>query len=196
MGAVRDKNGKSNIFNDIALVRLPRPARLNAGVQMVCLPIDDREYRRALGVDNVREDIEGPRVRCNKLPLPSNCATVVGWGYTTPFSPWDYDDQATENINNFGVLSKKQQKLRVPILSASDCEGLDWRRPVESQVCAGGELGKDSCSGDSGGGLYIQNTGNGRDSNPWCLIGIVSYGSKLCGNGKPGMYTRVESFLP
>ena len=43
--AVRDKNGKSNIFNDIALVRLPRPARLNAGVQMVCLPIDDREYR-------------------------------------------------------------------------------------------------------------------------------------------------------
>ena len=58
-----------------------------------------------------------------------------------------------------------------------------------SQVCAGAEEGKDSCSGDSGGGLFIQDT---RDT--WHLLGIVSYGARDCGNSKPGVYTRVSNY--
>ena len=53
-----------------------------------------------------------------------------------------------------------------------------------------GELGRDSCSGDSGGGLFISDT-----SDTWHLLGIVSYGTLDCGNGTPGVYTRVSSFL-
>ena len=34
-----------NILNDIALIRLPREARLNAGVNLVCLTKWPREYR-------------------------------------------------------------------------------------------------------------------------------------------------------
>jgi len=33
-------------------------------------------------------------------------------------------------------------------------------------------------------------------SKPWYLLGIVSFGSKRCGVGYPGIYTRVESFVP
>jgi hypothetical protein len=34
-----------NILNDIAIVRLPRLAEINAGVQMVCLPHLEAQYR-------------------------------------------------------------------------------------------------------------------------------------------------------
>jgi hypothetical protein len=42
---VRDPQGKNNMINDIALIRLPQPAQLNNGVQLVCLPIQAQEYR-------------------------------------------------------------------------------------------------------------------------------------------------------
>ena len=62
----------------------------------------------------------------------------------------------------------------------------------KSQICAGGVPGEDSCRGDSGGGLFIQKKKN----SPWYLLGIVSFGSRNCGNGRPAIYTRVSSFIP
>merc|ERR1712130_410949 len=67
----------------------------------------------------------------------------------------------------------------------------------ESQICAGGQKGKDSCVGDSGSGLMRSRRdssrgGAGRSE----LIGVVSFGPRLCGTeGVPGVYSRVESFL-
>ena len=73
----------------------------------------------------------------------------------------------------------------------------------------GGETGKDSCKGDSGGGLFIQvkhfallpcylqdhftyqHILQREQYKPWFLIGVVSFGSKKCGSGVPGIYTRV-----
>ena len=51
--------------------------------------------------------------------------------------------------------------------------------------------GKDSCGGDSGGPL-VHRRGT---SNPWHLVGIVSFGPKLCGSGTPGVYTRVTHYV-
>ena len=48
--------------------------------------------------------------------------------------------------------------------------------------------------GDSGGPLYYTQATDG--SNNWYLLGVVSFGSRNCGNGKPGVYSRVESFVP
>ena len=48
-GAVKQENAK-NIVNDIAIVFLPRPATLNAGVQLVCLPHNPNEYRFATAI--------------------------------------------------------------------------------------------------------------------------------------------------
>lgn len=56
-----------------------------------------------------------------------------------------------------------------------------------TQLCAGGETGKDSCTGDSGGSLAR------RAQGAWVMEGIVSYGRK-CGSNKPAIYTRVRNF--
>ncbi|XP_063697625.1 clotting factor G beta subunit [Culicoides brevitarsis] len=59
---------------------------------------------------------------------------------------------------------------------------------IDSMICAG-TGGKDSCSGDSGGPLMLN---DGR----WVQVGIVSWGIG-CGKGQyPGVYSRVSSFLP
>ena len=70
-------------------------------------------------------------------------------------------------------------------------------RYSEGHLCAGGEVGKDTCNGDSGGPLVITSF-HSRTKNlltqlgnaPWFIIGLTSYGKKNCGGGDPGVYTR------
>jgi secreted trypsin-like serine protease len=52
-----------------------------------------------------------------------------------------------------------------------------------SKLCAGGEQGRDSCNGDSGGPL----TYNGMQ------IGIVSWGSVNCGDPVPAVYVNIAN---
>lgn len=59
----------------------------------------------------------------------------------------------------------------------------------ENILCAGGELGKDSCYGDSGGPLVR------KLNDTWVLDGIVSDGiGGTCGTLNPGAYTNVIRF--
>ena len=51
--------------------------------------------------------------------------------------------------------------------------------------------GKDSCKGDSGGPLVSREFAG----EPWYQIGVVSYGTRKCGVGEPGVYTRVDGYL-
>ena len=53
-------------------------------------------------------------------------------------------------------------------------------------------LGSDSCNGDSGGPLVYRP--NGPDT-PYYQVGVVSFGTSKCGNGSPGVYTRVVAFM-
>ena len=52
--------------------------------------------------------------------------------------------------------------------------------------------GKDSCAGDSGGPLIARES----ISDPMYLVGIVSFGTKKCGKGLPGVYTNVTTYIP
>lgn len=62
----------------------------------------------------------------------------------------------------------------------------------ERQVCAGGELARDSCPGDSGSPLMFYN----REAGKWVAAGVVSFGLAKCGTaGWPGVYTRVDRYL-
>ena len=81
----------TNIVNDIALVKLPRPAKLNAGVQMACLPFDSQEFKNYLKISNVNSGVEERE------------STVIGWGKTNADQLADYD----------GVGSRIMQKLQV-----------------------------------------------------------------------------------
>lgn len=61
----------------------------------------------------------------------------------------------------------------------------------QSQLCAGGEDGHDTCRGDSGGPLMMKN-----EHDLWTIYGIVSFGSKACGRkGYPGVYTNVLYYI-
>ena len=61
-------------------------------------------------------------------------------------------------------------------------------RVGESVICASHEK-RSTCRGDSGGALTFT---NGAPK----VVGIVSWGKKRCtGDGKPGVYTRIENYL-
>lgn len=58
-------------------------------------------------------------------------------------------------------------------------------------------LGEDSCSGDSGGPLVAaEQDSSTLNKKPKYLIGIVSFGTRKCGQGYPGVYTSIEYYLP
>ena len=67
---------------------------------------------------------------------------------------------------------------------------------TSTQICAGGQAGKDSCVGDSGSGLMRDIDSPGSPFFRSHLIGVVSFGPRFCGTkGVPGVYTRVNSYL-
>ncbi|XP_055850614.1 serine protease 44 [Episyrphus balteatus] len=104
-------------------------------------------------------------------------ATVAGWG----------------SLRENGPQPSVLQKVSIPIWSNIDCARKYGRAApggiIESMLCAG-QAARDSCSGDSGGPLMINEGGT------WTQVGIVSWGIG-CGKGQyPGVYTRVSAFLP
>ena len=120
------KRSRGQVLNDVALIRLPRAATFNAGVQPACLPTSPELASEKLNVSDLDEGLTGTR------------PVVVGWGHTTPYQ--------SDREDNFNVGAPKaiQQMLEVPVLSSSECGKL-FLTPEKSQICAGGDRGKDSC---------------------------------------------------
>ncbi|XP_074037294.1 CLIP domain-containing serine protease HP8 [Leptinotarsa decemlineata] len=108
--------------------------------------------------------------------------TVAGWGKTETRSE-----------------SSVKLKLDVPVKANSECSRIYSQAGVNlqgSQVCAGGEKGKDSCRGDSGGPLMSLYADENGEIN-WYSIGVVSFGPSPCGmQGWPGVYTKVANYVP
>lgn len=106
-------------------------------------------------------------------------ATVAGWGYT-------------EN----GRVSDVLLSVRVPIYTAEDCANLYDRvlntRSTLNKLCAG-EVGKDTCGGDSGGPLLV--TGQHNGVIRYIQYGVVSYGPRLCASNYPGVYTDITKYM-
>ncbi|XP_017081642.1 melanization protease 1 [Drosophila eugracilis] len=105
---------------------------------------------------------------------------VAGWGRTE---------------NNFTSNIKLKAELD-PVLS-DDCKqryATQRRTLTSKQLCAGGMEGVDSCRGDSGGPLLLEDFSNGYSN--YYIAGVVSYGPTPCGlKGWPGVYTRVAAYL-
>ena len=161
--------GKPKPFqNDIAVIKLTRDVVENDFVNPVCLPYADDD------VDYSTNTVAGEWV----------LTTVAGWGATTKTGR----SPAT-------VL----QYLSVDVTESKKCRDIYRERGGELtdlQICAGGAPGQDSCVGDSGSGLMRDIHDQEDYSLRSFLIGVVSFGPRLCGTkGVPGVYTRVNSYL-
>lgn len=102
--------------------------------------------------------------------------TVAGWGETVSY-----------------YSSKRLRKVVVPFVSRRACKKLFYRKyetfiPT-TNICAGGELGKDSCYGDSGGPLMR------KIGDYWVLEGIISYGdTDECATEMPTVHAYVFKY--
>ena len=90
------------------------------------------------------------------------------------------------------------QELRKPVARNSECSEKVFEVPFNPKykICAGGEMGRDSCNGDSGSAMFdsLKNSSNGITKR-YKLVGIVSYGTGKCGIGKPAVYAKVVAHL-
>lgn len=103
---------------------------------------------------------------------PGTAVTVAGWGST----------------KEGGSLSNVLLKATIPVVSDEDCRVIYGAEVIDdSMLCAGYTSGGyDSCQGDSGGQLMLQ------DEN---LVGIVSWGQGCGQPDYPGVYTEVSAFV-
>lgn len=94
-------------------------------------------------------------------------ATVAGWGNSIPDQPVQGSDELSW--------------VNVPIVSRQDCNRYGQTTPNE--LCAGGEEGKGSCPGDSGGPIWNAETGE--------VMGTVHSGGGCGEKGVPILYTNL-----
>ncbi|XP_059470186.1 CLIP domain-containing serine protease B4-like [Neocloeon triangulifer] len=122
------------------------------------------------------------------LPLSETLSRSLFTGTKNEVAGWG----RTENSPSSDV----KLKVELSVIDNQRCAKL-YRDPHpnvqldSTQMCAGGEQGKDSCGGDSGGPLVVLR------NDTWFVTGVVSYGPSNCGTQDlPGIYTRVTSYIP
>ncbi|XP_045528397.1 melanization protease 1-like [Pieris brassicae] len=152
--------------NDIALLRMEGEIDFSfANVEPICLPIT-------------------PELQ--NTVLDHKTGTVAGWGMTET-----------------GREATKLMKVDYSVNSNSDCKmyfrnilnqypKAQWNETMKNQFC-GGESGKESCIGDSGGPFMIKDMY--KDVSSYVQYGVVSHGPMTCGSGTPSYYTDVTKYI-
>jgi len=155
--------------NDLAILYTDRNIDIfaNPHVNTACLPSCDNQFDYLFS--------NGTGVRCH----------VAGWG--------------KDEVN--GQFQFIQRKVSLPLVPSSSCNSKlkralnSQRRGVgdrfqldASEICAGGEVGKDACTGDGGSPLVCQGK-----SGRWTVVGLVTWGVG-CASETPGVYARISHF--
>jgi len=155
--------------NDIAILYVDRDIDINSSpyVNTACLPSCDNQFDFQFS--------NGTGVRCH----------VAGWG-------------KDEESGSFQFI---QRKVALPLVPSRTCNsalkralnnqkrGLGDRFQLDSsEICAGGEVGKDACTGDGGSPLVCQ-----AKSGRWTVVGLVTWGVG-CASTTPGVYVRLSHF--
>nr|CDS25513.1 Mastin [Hymenolepis microstoma] len=175
------QRGYSERGFDVALLKLDEPVEFGDRISSICLP--DRHLN---------------------LPEGHKCY-AAGWGATSPdprpdpmslgfmdffasILPPSRPCGLGQSSSNRRCRTPKQPlkllEVELPLVSLRQCRRTFTNLRQWVHVCAGAK-GKDTCRGDSGGGLFCQNPKDGR----WHIYGITSFGS-VHGCGKYyGVYT-------
>jgi len=156
------------LSNNLAILYTDREIDLNhPGVNTACLPTCNNQFDHQFANET--------GVRC----------WVAGWGKN------EFD----------GSFQPIQHKVDLPLVSNSKCNG-DLKAALnthqegvgdifnldESEMCAGGEVGKDACTGDGGSPLVCE-----AKSGRWTVVGLVTWGIG-CASDVPGVYARLSHF--
>ena len=78
----------------------------------------------------------------------------------------------------------------LPLITNSECNSI-YGIVGDGVVCMDTAGGKGTCNGDSGGALLSSALGN-----TWAVIGVTSFGVDCARPDFPGVYTRVDEYLP
>merc|ERR1712209_36570 len=112
-----------------------------------------------------------------------SASTVSGWGGTIGYGPNDQQPQQPRQCTLMETIVK--------LIASSDpmCSKLPGLATSSKiKLCAFAK-DTDTCQGDSGGPLTVPENGK------YTLVGVVSYGWG-CASSTPGIYARVQGFLP
>ncbi|CAG0884122.1 unnamed protein product [Darwinula stevensoni] len=98
-----------------------------------------------------------------------------------------------------GKYQQVLKKVDVPLVEHKKCQSALQNTRLTKYfllhpnfICAGGEENKDACTGDGGGPLMCPRAEDGR----YILTGITSWGIGCGKKDVPGVYVRVDAFLP
>ncbi|XP_076546997.1 inactive CLIP domain-containing serine protease A3 [Osmia lignaria lignaria] len=119
------------------------------------------------------------------IPATNTRCWVSGWGKDA-----------------FGANGRYQSIMKevdVSIVGQTTCEaelkrtrlGQSFDLNQNSFLCAGGETGKDACTGDGGSPLVCQ---SGNDQ--WQVVGMVAWGIGCATSNVPGVYVNVYNYIP
>lgn len=108
---------------------------------------------------------------------------VSGWG--------------KDSFGTGGTYQKIMKEVDVPLVNPVSCElqmrntrlGPTFNLDRNSFLCAGGELGKDACTGDGGSPLVCQ-----MSTGQWQVVGMVAWGIGCANTGVPGVYVNVANY--
>ncbi|KAF2902632.1 hypothetical protein ILUMI_03554 [Ignelater luminosus] len=170
-------------------------SRIDCGEEFCALPVQDITishvilhpgYQKEIYKDNIALLVLNSKINYTVTAQPiclpeswsvtGNYGTLVGWGKMA------------------GQIEAPtyQQVLQFPIVGLQQCVNIYGRTlPItEYQLCAGGEHGKDACTG-FGGSPLLQSEGD-----TYYQVGILSFGSDQCGApGIPSVYTNVKKYV-
>lgn len=105
---------------------------------------------------------------------PFGDLVVIGWGRTKELGP----------------TSRELAKVTVKIYELAGCQAAyDGVYGVTDNMLCAGDVGKDACKGDSGGGAFVKN-----NDDQYLLAGVISFGEGCADPAYPGVYTRVSKF--
>merc|ERR1711942_641418 len=110
--------------------------------------------------------------------LRSSPPTIIGWGST--FSG--------------GGPQNRLRQAKVPMVTQQTCASayaaISRVTIGATKLCAG-DGRRDTCNGDSGGALLSNVLGNS-----YAVVGVTSFGVDCAREDFPGVYTRVDQYLP
>ncbi|KAJ6641016.1 Serine protease 2 [Pseudolycoriella hygida] len=136
-------------------------------------------------------------IALNKISNPAQFSDYINYiqlprgNVNNTFTGYNAHVQGFGLMSDSGEVSDVLQYTTLPIISNAECAEVF---EINSLImCASTTSGQSTCSGDSGGGLFVGNVHSHVNRE---IIGIVSFGAYAgCTLGYPVGFTRVTGFI-